>query len=40
MASWLQPKVVGYAGFQSYGVKPYSSNKPGDKDVNDLYAKS
>lgn len=35
MASWLKPKIAGYAGFQSYGVKPYSSKKPGDAPVHD-----
>ena len=26
------PKVVGYGGFQSYGVKPYPSKKMGKHD--------
>lgn len=40
MASYLEPKVAGYGGFQSYGVKPYPSRKPGNLEVNDLFSKS
>ena len=36
------PKVVGYAGFQSYSQVPYSSLKPGQTtlDTNEKWKKS
>lgn len=36
----LQPKITGYVGFQPYGVKPYPSLKPGQINVDDVYADS
>ena len=36
------PKVTNYAGFQSYGTKPYPALKPGKSDIdsNQVWEKS
>ena len=36
----LSSKVVGYGGFQSYGVLPYASKKPGVHNEHSVFWKS
>ena len=37
----IETKIVGYGGFQSYGVLPYPSDKMGKHDKpNEIYEKS
>jgi len=40
MASKIEPKIAGYAGYQSYGVLPYPSLKPGDMQDPSVYKQS
>lgn len=39
MSNAIKTSVVGYAGYKSYGVKPYSNFKPGQTTLDrDYYA--